>query len=581
MISVMAEEQYRRAEALLRAGRLSEAQRAIRKCIEAAPYLSPPWALAAIIALNQGKLVQAADDFGKALSHAHAPEEVAPNWVGRGRCLVALGRVEEGLECFVCARRIYPRFAPAMEGEAVANMELGRYAEAEKAAHAALSLENSPRSRLILARSVLFQGRIDEAEKMLRPLCTDININFEAKLHLAGIKRARGFVSEAACEFRDLLQEKSDYPAYYELAKSKRFETAEDPDLLFIKDAFDRFPSNSKKGIDQQAAIRLHVDLSFALGKAEEETGQYAQAFRHYSIGNDLHSKLESTDLGSVRRLVEEARSVNYCRLAASVGSALVKGVPSPLLIVSPPRSGSSLLEQMLAVHPEIQPGGETGVFLKVANAAVHSIQNLETENGADIREQLLSTLSVYPTCSWVTDKSLDSFIYLELIAALLPQTRFIVLERHPMDTAWSQFTQLFATGMGWTYSMESIVEYAALYHEVVESWKSCYQDRIIVIYYEALVVNPRDELRRVTDFLGLEYHENCLHYEHLQRPVWTASNAQIRESLNRRGMGRWLPFKSELVSLYESWNYAINRYESILWELQVPYCAQTSHDVI
>ncbi len=563
---------YRYAERSLRAGRLEEADRAIRRCIKLAPNPSAPHTLSAIIALNLGDIPRAAKSFGEGLKRSATPQEAAPNRVGRGRCLATENNWQGALAYFVRARRACPNYVPALEGEAEALMNLGRYEEGGAVARAALRLQpHSTRCSLILARCALFQGRIEEAERGLRPLLAVPEIESEVRFYLAGIARAKGKVEEACAEFRRLVRERPNNSIYYELAKSKRFDSAEDSDFKLIRRAFDTI-SEDRDGLPSGARLILQFDLAFALGKAEEDARLYAQACEHFALANRLHGELEPADLTAIAKQVEKSRSLDYESLAHKAGSASEACLAKPALIISPPRSGSSLLEQMLGAHPTVTAVGEQGKLLQAARDAFNTIDLRDAATADKVAMRLRKTLTDYPSETWITDKALDSYLYAGLIAACLPQTRFIFLDRHPLDMAWSQYSHYFAPGLGWTYSLETIGGYVDLYNACCALWRKLYPERFISVQYEALVAHPERELRRILEFLGLPYDERCLHFEKLDRPVWTASNAQVREPLNRRGIGRWLFYRDKLQPLHERLKTKISAYEARLEKSAVDY---------
>lgn len=562
---------YSKAEKLLRVGRLAEARVQIERCIKSAPELPEPYTLAGIIALNQQKYDQAFARFKKGLNLSTTPEGLARNYVGQGRCLAVQGEYDRSLLFFNEAIRAHSHYAPAYEDAADAYMRLGNYEKGSTAAKAALKINDSPRAKIILARCLLFQGSGEEAEVLLRKIDRRSGLAFEVNVLLAGIDRARGKVKEAAQKFSALSSERPYFPVYYELAKSKTFDST-DRDFKKMLAVYNEVRSNGPLKLPPKARLELEVDLEFALGKVEEDLGVFDDSYKHYVAANRLHQGIEATNYQNIKETAEKLTRIDYEKISDSSRRFVTDKTLRPLMIVSLPRAGASLLEQIIGGHQDVFQYGETGPLMRFfREKAQRGSIGAADFVGNTFEVDLFDVLEGYSKSGWSTDKSLDSFLYLDIVRAIFCEARFILMERHPMDILWSQFSQNFAPGLGWTYSFESIIGYMTFYRKVVEDWKKRYPEVYKTIYYEELVTHPQKVTQQIFEFIGLEYQQNCLRFYERDNYVWTASNAQVREPINLAGRGRWLNYERELSEVYGSIKDWCDEYERRLGEIGVP----------
>lgn len=575
-----ASDPYQSAVSAYEAGNLATARNFANQAIQSMPGAPQPHTLAGVIALNQNQPRAAIELFRKAIRLAHTPVEAVPNWVGWGRALSLQGDIHQALECFVKAGKLVPDFVPALSGEAAARMELGDYTQAEKVARRSLGLREDSRTRLILARCLLFQGRIGAAKLLFDGLVKYPETAFNARFHLAGILRAEGDVAGAEAAFRCLIEVNSDYPSYYELAKSKTFTHEADPDLKCMQDMLTRLTARVGESKNFLFQV-LQSDVLFALGKAYDDLSKPDQAFPCFHRGNAIRAEMEPYAVEQFATRLEKVLGLP-CPLDGSLSREVEKESPgcTPLWIAALPRSGSTLLEQMLCGHPAIAAGGEFSPVIALADRLLDEAlspagsppkpEALLREFRRGAQGRLAAAVPARGDCLYLTEKSPVAFLYMGWVAAVFPAARILHLRRHPLDMALSQYMQLFSRGLGWTYDLPSIAAYQLLYEKAMHHWRSVLGERLHEVYYEALVQRPEPEIRAVLAFLGLDYDPSCRHYESRRRAVWTASNAQVREPLFRRGIGRWKSYRKHLGSLIASMEPSISSYEAKLKELGI-----------
>jgi tetratricopeptide (TPR) repeat protein len=303
------------------------------------------------------------------------------------------------------------------------------------------------------------------------------------------------------------------------------------------------------------------MDLHFALGKAHADIGRHDSAFRHFAAANALKRRQidydEAARLGFFERIMAAFTPDTMRRLAGC-------GDPSPLpiFIVGMPRSGTTLVEQILASHPLVFGAGEIGELDAVITAAgTESAQRLPeaiaTMSGDEVRRigtQYRDRLAAMaPKAQRITDKMLTNVLWIGLIRLALPNARIIHVRRHPADTCLSCFTKLFAGELPFTYDLAELGRYYRAYARLMAYWGTVLpQGAMLEMQYEELVTDFPVQARRLIAYCGLEWDERCSAFHETERPVTTSSAAQVRQPLYRDSMGAWLPYKDMLRPLLD-----------------------------
>jgi tetratricopeptide (TPR) repeat protein len=449
------------------------------------------------------------------------------------------------------ALQIDPDFVPAIAGMGAVMLQLKRYDEAieqlEKAA-SRKSMDVTVYSNLALALGL--QGRNEEslayADKARRrdpknPLVLST---------LARTLVALGRMDEAK---RFLLKAIESDPlygmAYERLAIAKKF-TLED--LPFIEKA----ESQLKNGM----RVLDRYSLQFALGKMYDDIGHYDKAFQHYRQGNTLARAVEKPD-GDAHITRFQKKMLTPDRLAKAGEFGNVSDVP--IFIVGMPRSGTSLMEQIIDSHPLAIGAGElTEIPLRVD--AIYGSAHRPSRFGMDRfvmpapdfwRGQAEEYLRVLRTgredAVRVVDKLPDNYRFLGLIAMMFPNARIIHAVRHPLDVCTSCYFQLFL-GLKWSFDLRWIAETYCNYRQLMEHWKSVLPPgRIVDMNYEQLIEDPENQSRKLIDACGLPWDPACLEYATNTRGVQTASAWQVRQPIYKTSRMRWVkyaPYIGELA---------------------------------
>jgi tetratricopeptide (TPR) repeat protein len=328
--------------------------------------------------------------------------------------------------------------------------------------------------------------------------------------------------------------------ALVRLAHMGAVSSPQDPLIARLEDALER------PGL----APLLREGLHFALGKALDDCGSYAQAFAHYRAGNEASRKrLRPYDRAGAERLFLGLRQRFTPAWLGLVGPVSDR----PLLFVCGMyRSGSTLLEQMLAAHPAVTGGGELDWFgrrLARDDKGWPELVTPETLRAAG-RGYLEHLESRFPGAACVCDKSPDNFLFLGLLKALFPRLRVLHTVRDARDICLSIYFQQFGNTLSYAADLGDIAHYLRGYRQLMQHWRELMQESILDVDYGRLVASPEHELRGVCRFLGLEWCPEMLDFRNAPLRVRTASVWQVREPLYTRSLGRWRHYAGELGAL-------------------------------
>jgi len=374
-------------------------------------------------------------------------------------------------------------------------------------------------------------------------------------LHRGHALKTVGRAEEAVTSYRGAAAIRPDLgDAYWSLAnlKTYRFEASELDRML-----------EAEAAATTTAEDRYH--LCFALGKAFEQSGDYDRSFTFYERGNRLKRselRYRNDRLLQEMRLQQEVFTHEFLGRRAGFGCP----APDPIFIVGLPRAGSTLLEQILASHPQVDGTLELPNVLAIANrlngrGTVQAaprypavLRDMPDETFAKLgREYIEGTRLHRRGAPRFTDKMPNNFRHIGLISLMLPQARIIDARRDPMACCFSAFQQLFAEGQEFSYDLADLGQYYRAYVELMDHWDRVLPGRILRVNHEDVVADLEREVRRLLDFCGLPFDERCLRFHETDRPVRTASSEQVRQPLNKRGVEQWRRYAAHLGPLREA----------------------------
>jgi tetratricopeptide (TPR) repeat protein len=362
--------------------------------------------------------------------------------------------------------------------------------------------------------------------------------------------KTKGARADAEESYRGAIAAKPDHgDAWYALANLKTYGFS-DAELDAMR----------QQAARPDLAFMDRVHISFALGKALEDAGAYEESFAAYETGNDL--KRAQTRYSADRMSEELARQREHCDadlFARHHGHG--HDAPDPIFILGLPRAGSTLLEQILASHSQIDGTLELPNILALAHRLrgrragasnyPQILHDLTPEQLAKFGADYIENTRVHRQgAPFFIDKMPNNFRHIGLIHLILPNAKIIDARREPMDCCFSGFKQLFAEGQEFTYGLEQVGRYYADYVELMEHWDAVLPGKVLRVQHEDVLDDQEGQTRRMLDFLGLPFEEACLDFHKTRRAVRTASSEQVRQPINRRGQGAWKPFEPWLGEL-------------------------------
>jgi tetratricopeptide (TPR) repeat protein len=340
--------------------------------------------------------------------------------------------------------------------------------------------------------------------------------------------KALGRIEEATAAYRAALHEDpAAAHAWWGLAnlKTVRFEAA-DADALAIQ-----FRDN--RGADRAA-------IGFALAKALEDQDRYPEALDVLHEVNALRRRQQPWSASAFSRGVDEIAAA-FATMPESNGDAALGH--EAIFIASLPRSGSTLAEQIIASHPDVEGAGEIDSLAAVLREESSRIgqpwpawlADMSADDWLRLGERYLERTAQYRALRpRFTDKALSNGLHLGAAAAMLPGARFVYCRRDPVETALSCYRQWFNRGQAWSYSLDDIVAYGRDHERLMQLWAKRLPGRVFTFEHETLLAEPEGTVRALLDFLGLRFDARCLEFHRNDRSVRTASAAQVREPLSR-----------------------------------------------
>jgi tetratricopeptide (TPR) repeat protein len=468
-----------------------------------------------------------------------------------GRLLNSAGRHEEATARFRQALEVDPDYAEALVGLAKASLALGRQEEAFAAFETALRLHPEDPSILIdFGFALTNAAKADRAVAHYRKAASLVPDNAEILANLGGVLIQSGQIEEARAIYERALALKPSAAAPYAALLAMRPAMAADPILLGAERLL-----GDREDIAERDVIRLH----FALGKAYSDIGDHARAFEHLRSANELKRRSLKYDEIKTLGQLEEIERVFTPQLMKRVGSC---GDPSPvpIFIVGYPRSGSTLTEQILASHPSVIAGGErhdfTAAIDRYCPRFPDQVPSLADETLRQLGAGYVARLTHdAPGAFRVTDKMLGNFTYIGLIRLALPNAHIVHVNRDPVDTCWSCFSNSFeGDSVPFTYDLGELGRSYCAYTEMMEHWRRVLPaESILEVTYEVLVANFEYEARRIVAHCGLQWDDACLAFYKSERVVRTASAVQVRQPIYQSSIGRAKAFGGRLQPLLDA----------------------------
>lgn len=535
-------------------GRLDEAAACYRRALDLEPGYAAAYDNLGNVLMDLGRLDEAVACYGRALDLA--PQYAAGHY-NLGNALLRLGRVDEAVVAYHTALGLEPEFVETYNNLGAALAQLGRNEAAMAVYDRAASLQQAGFENPLVNKALLLleSGRAVQSAAAIDQALV-INPDSAAAWHMrCGLKKfTRGDPDIAAME------------ALLAGLGTPEVSTSQAPTpLTSTRQTFTPQVSTPQTSAPSGPNLESRICLQFALGKAWMDVGDADRAFAHLDEGNRLKRSTFAYDSTATDRWIAGMAGSFTPELMQRLGAS---GHPGevPVFVVGMPRSGTTLVEQILASHPEIYGAGELTLVEDMVARTSGRVDELcppgDPQQLAALlpddlarlgREYAAQVCALAPGRRHVIDKMPTNFLYVGFIRAILPNARIIHCRRDAMDTCLSCYTKLFRD-VKFASELRELGLYYRAYASLMGHWRNLLSpERFTEVHYEDVVDDLEGQARRLVGFCGLPWHEACLDFHENDRPVRTASVTQVRQPIYRSSIGRWRPYARHLGPLLEA----------------------------
>ena len=450
---------------------------------------------------------------------------------------------------FIRAIQLNPTFKLLWENLAKCFRLQNKFKHAQKAFENLLKLDpNNLEAMGALGTIHIRLSNFDEGIQIYQNLLKQNNKNPRVHLSLGHAQKTVGNRSESEQSYINAIK---NFPlcgeAYWSLANLKTY----------------KFSYKQIKSMESALKENIHdlekIQMLFALGKAYESNKNFDVSFKYYEEGNWLHRKTldynaqENSD--SINKTIKFFNK-NTNKLNFDAGNK----TKDPIFILGLPRAGSTLIEQILSSHSVIEGTQEHHNIMTIGRK-IRSINNTDnyTDSLFELKDEdihkygnkyINETMWSRKEKNFFIDKMPNNFPYIGLIKMILPNAKIIDARRNPLDGCFSCFKQFFAKGQHFTYDLDDIARYYKDYEKIMLFWNTIFPDSIYKIVYEDVIENPESEVKKLLNYLELDFEESCMDFYKSKRPVKTASSEQVRQPIYKSGVNYWKNYDSNLTVL-------------------------------
>jgi len=532
-------------------GHYAEAAALAQAMTEQFPLHGFSWTVLGTVLMQMGRSADALAPMQKAAALSPENPDVHNNL---GNALHALGRAVEAVSCYRQALQLDPNFVEVHNNLGNVFQELGRLDEAEASYRRAIEISPGfADAHNNLGNTLLDLERLDEAEASYRR-AIQIKPDFAAAhSNLGSALMALGKIGEGEISLSRAIELAPGEARTLATALLHIPYRQDDPRFSQLEAVYSRRES---------LPLKERIKLDFSMGKAMENIGQYDKSFGAYAEGNRLHFQSHPIDETEIERALEKTCSffsADLFKECAALANTLppVRDERVPIFIVGMLRSGTTLIEQILASHPAVFGAGE----LPTLKAVLSLRDATNSANGEEAllamrklgQEYLEQVWRLAPNARYITDKLPGNYFHLGLIHLMLPNAKIIHSMRDPVDTCFSCYALRFTHGHEYTYDLGALGRQYMRYRKLMAHWHSVLPPgRILDVRYEDIVADPEHQARRLLDYLGLPWDPSCLKFHEHKRAVHTASVIQVRRPIYTSSVARWKHFEKHLGPLLE-----------------------------
>ena len=475
-----------------------------------------------------GNNISASEAFNRVIElHPNYPD----GFNNLGATLKDQGKLDEAIACYKKALSLKPEYAEAYYNMGVVLHDQGKLDEAIACYNKALSLKPEyAEAYNNMGNALKDQGKLS-ARSYQKALSLRKRLQHGCCLQDQKLDEA-------------ILSLKPDYAeAHRNLSILVKYQP-DDAQITLVREMMQRS--------DLKDDDRCH--LHYTLAKMSEDVGDLDIAYDHYVAGGKLRKKLLSYDFKQDELIFDQTKNTAPKYKGFSLDTPIETTTNTPVFILGMPRSGTTLVEQIISSHSQVHGAGELPFLDRFGGALSLGNQIISSENVLQMRNAYLHELEkVSSGCQFVTDKMPDNFLRIGLILKALPEAKVIHVKRDPAATCWSNFKHCFtSTSLGYSYDLKDTVNYFKDLSDLMEFWDQQYSDQIYHLDYDKLTLEQEPETRKLIQHLGLDWEDNCLSPQENKRSVKTASQQQVRQKIYTGSSQAWRKYKPFLDGIFD-----------------------------
>ena len=463
-----------------------------------------------------------------------------------GNTFKDLKRYNEAKESYKKSISLKPDFVEAIYNLGIAFTALEEFLEAERAYKKAVILKpDFADAYNNLGNVVESLGKLNEAEKYYKKALSLKPDFAEAYNNIGALFEKNGQFEDAKIAFENAIKiDPLTTNAHRQLCLLKKFDSY-DEHFFILK----------KLNLNKNLSEEHHCNINFSLAKIYEDLENFKDAFKCYNKGNTLQKKLLKYDIHQDIELFKKIKLI-YKRIEKNIPYIeKEKHDFIPIFIVGMPRSGTTLLEQIISSHSKVTGLGELPFISQFGSSIINHFSKYSPETIIEFRRNYFEKVKDLSDGNlFFTDKMPQNFRYIGLILSVFPEAKILHIKRNPAAVCWANYKQWFRSKeLSYSYSISDIIKYFKLYEDMMEFWKKSFKDLIYQINYEELTTDPINITKKLITHLDLSWEEKCLYPEKNKRSVSTASNIQIRKKIYKGSSEQWKKYRPFLGNIFDN----------------------------
>ena len=528
--------------ALYQQGQFEEAIKSLEKAISIKSDYAEAYFNLGLVFHGQGLFEKAMIEFEKALS-------LNSNYIDAhkklGDVFIHLDRYEESIKCYRHAIKILPSDLESHVKIGTALQRQGRFEDALFALKNAQKIKpDCPETLHKISLSLQKQGRLEESIATLKKILSNDPDDSNAHNNIGALLKDQGKFSDAISAFNKALALNPNHAmAHRNLSELKTYSSLDSQ----VKDM-------EKLYANQELEENSLCNLCFALAKVYEDLDNLDQTFKYLQQGNILRKKLLSYDIGQDEILFESLRKASPNIRKSTLANPPDINSHEPIFILGMPRSGTTLIEQIISCHSKVFGAGELTFFSDYGPTIATGIREVSPGSLLKLREKYLQKIKTKaPNVRFITDKAPHNFLFIGLILSVFPESKIIHVKRSAAATCWSNYKHYFSgNGLAYSNNLDDLTRYYQLYKELMMFWDQIYGNQIYHIDYDQLTVDQEVQTRKLIKFLALDWEELCLSPHKNKRPVRTASQQQVTQPVYKGSSEQWRKFESFIGGAFD-----------------------------